>query len=237
MKEKLIELLKLDPNSTEEQILARVAEVQSQNKSLKALKFRGVELSDEQQASVLRRQAAGLSLDDAIAAELAQAKHDEEMAKADKKGKGAKAAAIIVALFLSLFFGGSVQAQQSAGVIVIPQYTNTCSAFSTNTAPNTPTNPQGFQITPGNNVTIYASVTTTNAGAPNCYFGFQTSLDSTNWTSLASYTGSMALQGSNTTATSAFTFTNVPANYMRWYSFGNGQTAAVAIATMQAINK
>ncbi len=127
---------------------------------------------------------------------------------------------------------------QLQNVIVVPLYTNTCASFATNTSANTPTNPDGFQINPGANVTIMASVTTTNAGVPSMYFGFQTSFDYTNWTSVAQYTGSFALKGtSNSVTTGSFTFTNVSANYLRWYSFGNGQTAAVTVASMQAITK
>lgn len=232
MREKLIEQLKLDAGATDEQIVEAVENLQETNKKLKAVKFRGLDLSDEQQASILRRQQAGLSLDDAIAAEVAQAKHDEAL-KGDKKAKFGKAAALIATLFLSLFLPGASWAQS---VIVVPMYTNTCAAFSTNTAANTVTSPQGFQIKLGGNVTVMTSVTTTNAGAPTMFLSFQGSHDYTNWTSLATHSGTFALRGvSNSVTTASITLTNVPYNYLRWFSFGNGQTAAVSVASMQAV--
>lgn len=234
----ILEQLNLDANATEEQAVYEIKKLQAKPKVSKW----NHPLTEEQEADVQRRRNAGLSLEDAIAATMAQTKHDEALAEKSEKGKkGGKGAAALLLGFL-LAAGALMPSRasaQMANVISVPTYTNVVSGFSTNTSANTPTNPSGFQINPGQNVTILVSMLSTNAGTPNELFGFQGSHDFTNWTSSAALTGTVALQGSNVTTTAAFTFTNVSFNYLRWYSWGNAQTAAVSLAgaPMQAILK
>jgi len=96
----ILEQLKLGADATEEQAAAAVAALQDELKQARALRNRGHSLTPEKEASVARRRAAGLTLDDAIVAELAQAAHDAALSSAatGKKGKG-------VAALIALLFG------------------------------------------------------------------------------------------------------------------------------------
>lgn len=231
---KIIELLELEENTTEDQVLEAISALRAENKALKSLKYRGKNLTPEQEEGVLRRQRAGLSMEDAITAELAQAKHDEAIGASGKGKKGVAAVLLFLGLLLSPFRS---EAQLTAGVITVPAYTNSC--VTTNNGVGSATSPAYFAITPGGQVSVMVSVLSTNAGTPNQIFGFQGSYDATNWTSQAVLNGTLPLAGSNLVATGSFTWTNVSYNFLRWYSWGNGQTAAVALAgaPMQAITR
>ena len=73
---KICEQLNLDPNSTEEQIVAAINALKANRKSAWRAKYLGHDLSPETAAEVDRRVSAGLQLGDAIAVQLAQEKHD-----------------------------------------------------------------------------------------------------------------------------------------------------------------
>jgi hypothetical protein len=73
---KINESLGLPIDATEDQAVAAVAALQAETNHLRSQKYLGRQLSQETATGVDRRVAAGLSMEDAIAAQLAQESHD-----------------------------------------------------------------------------------------------------------------------------------------------------------------
>ena len=82
---KLIELLKLDPKATEDQIAEAVAALQKENADLKAAQVQ----ASEDEKVIREKMALGLTRDQAMAVITRQREHDKAEAEAKKKAEEA----------------------------------------------------------------------------------------------------------------------------------------------------